>query len=684
MLYPRTKLPIIHIAFLVISNFLLVQGQDTLKLGTFFSDPKMQSEYFQYFVDPTKSIDSKGVYKETFLSKQELLKEHSALTNTENFWVKFVVRNDLEVDTFIYFTFSNNKKATLNQYENGALVSSRNFGLHLNKKVWPNEYSPGYIPINIKSKSEQTILAVRNQDAIYTDADYMRLAASPQLLSATKFQNVRNNTERSNKRLYGFWYVFLGIFIFLFLFTLVQFIQHKELSFLYYSIYILAVFVFYSDYTERFDGFDFFFTYFQLPCCFFDLTSYLIMLIYPVFMAQFLELKKHTPRFYKFFILQYPIIIVAFLVHLTMYITNYKPALQTQLYYNFRAFMSLPYLINIFIIGLLYRNRMGLFIVLGSLSLALGSIIAIVLQKYDMHSIVYTQCGVLVECFFFSSILGYRQKIIQDEKAETQDQLITQLQKNNELSNQLNSNLKAEVDKKSKEILRQTEATVKAEYNEKLSKLESQMLRSRMNPHFIFNCLNSIDNFVLKNQADKASDYLTKFSKLMRNTLDYSKRNQISLQEEIENLKLYVHMEQLRFSKKFDFEIIEHTKKIPDEYKIPPLTLQPFIENAIWHGILHLDQHGFIKITIVDQEEHFQISIKDNGVGRAKAREIKSLSAVKNKSYGMKITEERLKINDIDSVIDQGIQVIDNVNEYGLASGTEVILKIPYSSETYK
>jgi len=652
-------------------------ASDTLRISQLSSASIAYQDYLWMFADSTKKLEVAEVLNKEFSSYRSFTQELSEIDHTDFLWVKFVLTNDILRDTFIYLNLDNNKKATVYQLENRIIKSNGDFGIHLRKDDWPNDLSPGYYPIHLRSGSTQTILSVRTQDALYTDSEYKRLLPLPYLLTSNEFQSRMIEVERTNKGLHRFWYIFLGIFAFLFLFTVVQFLQHKEISFFYYSLYILFVFLFYSDYAERFDGFEFFFTYFDLPCCLFDLTSYLIMLIYPIFMEKFLDLKKNTPRFYKFFILQYPIIIVVFLVHLSMYLTDYRPELQTQLYYNFRTFMSLPYLVNIFIIALLYRNRMGLFIVLGSLSLALGSIIAIIAQRYDVHSIVYTQCGVLIECFFFSSILGYRQKMIQDEKANTQALLIDQLKKNNDLTNQLNNNLKVEVDKKTLIITEQTEAKLRAEYKEKLATLESQSLRSRMNPHFIFNCLNSIDNFVLNNQALEASEYLTKFSKLMRNTLDYSKRSSITLDEELKNLGLYVQMEQLRFNKKLDFKILNNQNADLSTLTIPPLTLQPFVENAIWHGIMHSAHPGELIVSIDQEADHYLVAIDDNGIGRERAGQIKSLSATKNKSYGMKITAERLKLNESRGSSSHSIEVIDKTDELGLAIGTKVILRIP-------
>src|SRR5258708_26049998 len=123
-------------------------------------------------------------------------------------------------------------------------------------------------------------------------------------------------------------------------------------------------------------------------------------------------------------------------------------------------------------------------------------------------------------------------------------------------------------------------------------------LRSQMNPHFIFNCLNAINRFILKDESEAASDYLTKFSRLIRMVLNNSRHSLISLDDEIEVLRLYLDMERLRFKNSFDYSIIIMNNELPaGDIYIPPLLLQPFIENAIWHGLMHKEGGGHLSVT---------------------------------------------------------------------------------------
>src|SRR5687767_11168076 len=141
-----------------------------------------------------------------------------------------------------------------------------------------------------------------------------------------------------------------------------------------------------------------------------------------------------------------------------------------------------------------------------------------------------------------------------------------------------------------------------------------QALRAQMNPHFIFNCLSSINRFILKNETDKASDYLTRFSRLMRLVLINSQKPLIVLEDEVEMLRLYVEMEQLRFKHAFDYSITYTNDIEPANILIPPLLLQPFCENAIWHGLMHKDGHGHLAISFTMNKSVLQCTISDDGV----------------------------------------------------------------------
>ena len=217
-----------------------------------------------------------------------------------------------------------------------------------------------------------------------------------------------------------------------------------------------------------------------------------------------------------------------------------------------------------------------------------------------------------------------------------------------------------------------------SELRQQATELEMQALRAQMNPHFIFNCLSSINRFIIKNETETASDYLTRFSRLIRMVLINSQRSLITLEDELETLRLYLDMERLRFKNSFDYNIIYTNTVDAGAIFIPPLLLQPFCENAIWHGLMHKEGPGTLDIAMNIQDKVLNCTITDNGVGREKAAELRSRSAEKEKSLGLKITKERLALFNKNNGSETFYEIEDLYDKNKQAAGTKVKLQIVY------
>jgi tetratricopeptide (TPR) repeat protein len=216
----------------------------------------------------------------------------------------------------------------------------------------------------------------------------------------------------------------------------------------------------------------------------------------------------------------------------------------------------------------------------------------------------------------------------------------------------------------------------------KASELEMQALRAQMNPHFIFNCLSSINHFILKNETDAASDYLTKFSRLIRIVLINSKSKLITLEDELEMLRLYLDMERLRFRNSFTYNINFINSVDIDNIYLPPLLLQPFAENAIWHGLMNKDGEGHLEITLRIDNDFLICNIIDDGIGRKAAAEVNK-SDEKKKSLGLKITRERFDLLNETDQKKTFFEFEDLFDENGNAAGTKVVLKIRIREAAY-
>lgn len=222
------------------------------------------------------------------------------------------------------------------------------------------------------------------------------------------------------------------------------------------------------------------------------------------------------------------------------------------------------------------------------------------------------------------------------------------------------------------------EEQLKASFQQQLAETEMKALRAQMNPHFVFNSLNSIQKYILKNEHFEASQYLTKFSRLMRLILDHSNQNNIPLSSEIDLLKLYVEMEALRFDHKFDYGISAEDNIHTETMSIPSMLIQPYVENAIWHGLLHKEERGKLKINFSkDSDGNLEVTVDDDGVGRQRAAALKSKQVLKKKSYGMQITEDRMAIINRIEKINARCRVIDKMDAAGTPLGTTVLLTIP-------
>ncbi len=213
----------------------------------------------------------------------------------------------------------------------------------------------------------------------------------------------------------------------------------------------------------------------------------------------------------------------------------------------------------------------------------------------------------------------------------------------------------------------------------KLMTLEQTMLRSQMNPHFLFNSLNSIKLYIINNEQKNAVHYLNKFSKLIRKILEASSLREIPLVEELETVELYMNIENIRFSNEIDFQIEISEEIDPHNFKVPSLILQPFLENALWHGLSSKTGEKKILLNVdrADNDAYINISITDNGIGRAASEKIKENKVLKRNSVGIDITKDRLTNFSRDYQNSFYLEIIDLYNEDGTANGTKVILNIP-------
>jgi hypothetical protein len=214
-----------------------------------------------------------------------------------------------------------------------------------------------------------------------------------------------------------------------------------------------------------------------------------------------------------------------------------------------------------------------------------------------------------------------------------------------------------------------------------IASVELAALRAQMNPHFIFNTLSSIQYFVSSNNTEEALRYLSKFASLMRVILNNSRKKVVPLKDELKAIQLYLDLEKLRFKQKFDFAI-DVDPEIDTEYEtVPGMLIQPFVENAILHGIMHKETSGFISVKLHKTPGFLVCEVEDDGIGRQRASEIKATERKDHVSQGMSITRDRLEI--INRVNNSRLSAVieDLADEAGNAAGTRVKIFIPIDHE---
>ena len=209
------------------------------------------------------------------------------------------------------------------------------------------------------------------------------------------------------------------------------------------------------------------------------------------------------------------------------------------------------------------------------------------------------------------------------------------------------------------------------------AELQTRLLRSQMNPHFIFNCLNSIENFIMQNDKRQASDYLNKFSKLIRSILDSSRNEMVPVAKDMEVLKLYIELEQLRFNNKFNYKDFIDPALAGGDYRVPSLLIQSYVENAIVHGLANSENTDLhLTVTASLENDRIKYIIQDNGIGRAKSSEYNRLNKPFHKSIGLKISEDRICLFNGQHGSNGSILITDLIDEYNNPDGTKVEITI--------
>ena len=414
---------------------------------------------------------------------------------------------------------------------------------------------------------------------------------------------------------------------------------------------------------------------------FFDTFNWIIQvwfwLVYSWFSILFLDLKNKSKKWAlaikRYIQITFIITLVFFLIDVFFFENRYTG--------KFFIFIYMPLslgIVSVFMYVIyMFKSPLNKIYIVGLSIYLLFSLISLYFSIYRsnfieefMAPINIFMIGVFLEALIFSIGLGYKYHIYRQERDNYNIQLINEFQKNEKLKDQLNEKLSEEVEDRKL-------AEIEALYEVQINELKLTSLLSQMNPHFIFNALNSIKLYIINNEPKIAAHYLNKFSKLIRKILEASTNKEVTLQEELETIDLYLTIENIRFSNEIDFNINVDENINLETIKIPPLVLQPFLENSIWHGLSSKKGNKKIKVYVSKKtSNHIQIEVEDNGIGRIASAKIKSEKSINRKSIGINLTKERLT-NFVKNYNNNFSIVYEDLKDSKKTTGTKVILKIP-------
>ncbi|MBB1282791.1 histidine kinase [Flavisolibacter sp. BT320] len=474
----------------------------------------------------------------------------------------------------------------------------------------------------------------------------------------------------------------IGSLLLMSLYSVYQYFLNRDRAFLYYALYAMLAFCWILKFANpRFElG--------LTPAAFpwlahpwsFSFT-HILSLAYALFLANLLSIPAEQPKLWRII---RPVIVLLFLLQVMVGVQVFTGILLSSapLFFMIDTIPSLCMGVLLIIATSRSRSKLKPFLLVGAISLyviSLSPVHGLFLLENASPEVLavinyppfFMALGLFIELLCFSMALAYRNKLVEVEKNGLQKHYTSQLE--TALSQRTE-----EIREQSRRIEAQHARQLKLAFEQKLAEMEMTALRAQMNPHFIFNCLNSIKLYTTENEAAKASAYLTKFSRLIRLVLENSRSERVSLKDELDALELYLDMEAMRFKDKLHFTIAVESDLDTEATEIPPLLLQPYVENAIWHGLMHKKEGGSVHIKIVQQyPDCLLVTITDDGIGRTKAAALKSKSAAANKSFGMKVTNERIAIINQLYQTRTSVQVHDRMDTEGRAAGTEVVLEIP-------
>jgi sensor histidine kinase YesM len=480
---------------------------------------------------------------------------------------------------------------------------------------------------------------------------------------------------------------FIGVLLIMIFFTLAIFSQNRFPEFAYYALYLLAVLAFevIAEYPFKFNQF-FIWQYPEHWLHAKEISVYGYLIFYHYFLFQFLGLSHKNPLMYRILSAMNWIYYMMILVNsLALIFVSLDAQYQLFIINSWIFYFTFPiYAYLIFTLWKLRGVPFSKYIFFGSLCFYLGNVLSalaeiFVNQEIYLYPNNLMQLGTSGEILFFSVALGRKLLLDSEEKNRLQKESIKQLEEKEKFIREINEKLAQDVQEKTEEILAQDrnlqeekEEKMQVQFQQQLGEMQLYALQTQLNPHFLFNCLNTIKSLILNQKNEQASIYLGRFAALMRLTLENSSKLKINLQQSMDYLRTYIEIEQLRFKEDFHYEISFDGEEDPALLDVPPMLIQPFVENAILHGLVSIQETKKLILRFVETDDYLECSIEDNGVGFPE-----NTKESKHQSRGMEMIQKYFDLWNKHHQAKAGFEIIHKALLTPAQKGTIILIKIP-------
>jgi sensor histidine kinase YesM len=611
--------------------------------------------------------------------------------SVQSVWFKFTLKNNDTSDAAIALQFpypGSVNKAVLYEKkgEDLILIGKTGWFIAVNARMLPDEWSRIDIPLKAMFRTTFYLQIPRT--------GFLHCPKSPVLKTIAYADMEAYDWVKKVQRPGLLWtHFFTGIFFMFFLFGFIKYlVLGRDKAYLYYALLGLSntfLTIAQGEYPAL-----------ELPWFedvrgieLFNFVNGISILMQGLFILEILQLRIKYPRIT---IITKLLLFLQLLIE-TLYTISWIAQKTTPLYgmiYPYKQSLLLLMMLSWVLYLWTIRKGFYRYIFLGALTIFIAFTFCVIIQNFNLFHLLpawvatdprgsvnhFMQIALVIDmCFYFAG-LAYRDRQVLKEKSAFQEQLITQLEANKRLQQKFTSELEQQVEEKTAELIEQRkavetqkEAKLLAEFDRKFSESELKALRSQMNPHFVFNILNTIESYSLENNKEAVSDMIQKFSKLTRLVLENSMSQLVPFENDWKSLQLYIELEQMRYTDKFLVVYSVEDQIREQEFFIPPMIIQPFVENAIIHGLRNkAGENGILDLSASLQNGYIVVQVKDNGIGRSKSAQLKANNPIQKKSLGIKVTQDRISIfNNLNHDKKAKVEIQD------LSEGTSVLICLP-------